>query len=44
MRKLETYKALQDSHTGDVDCKPFIDCMLDIIKNSMYRYIDAGGG
>ncbi|MDR3295980.1 MAG: Fic family protein [Clostridiales Family XIII bacterium] len=35
------YKALQDSHGGDVDCRPFIDCMLDMIENSMYKYIDV---
>jgi Fic family protein len=35
------YKALQDSHNGDVDCRPFIDCMLDMIENSMYKYIDV---
>jgi Fic family protein len=35
------YKALQESHTGTVDCKPFIDRMLDMIENSMYRYIDV---
>jgi Fic family protein len=35
------YKALQDSHSENTDCKPFIDCMLDMIENSMYRYIDV---
>ncbi len=34
------YKALQDSHTGTVDCRPFIDFMLDAIGNSLYKYID----
>lgn len=32
------YKALQDSHGGDVDCRPFIDFMLDAIENSRYKY------
>lgn len=35
------YKALQDSHTGSVDCRPFIGFMLDAIGNSLYKYIDA---
>jgi len=35
------YKALQDSHSGNLDCKPFIDFMLDAIENSMYRFIDV---
>jgi len=35
------YKALQDSHSGKLDCKPFIDFMLDAIENSMYRFIDV---
>ncbi|TAL31639.1 MAG: Fic family protein [Spirochaetes bacterium] len=35
------YQALQDSHAGTVDCRPFIDFMLDAISNSLYRYIDA---
>jgi Fic family protein len=35
------YKALQDSHTGDLDCRPFISFMLDAIGNSLYRYIDT---
>jgi Fic family protein len=34
------YKALQDSHNGTVDCRPFIDFMLDAIGNSLYKYID----
>ncbi|MDR1068622.1 MAG: Fic family protein, partial [Clostridiales Family XIII bacterium] len=34
------YRALQESHAGDVDCAPFISCMLDMIENSMYRFID----
>ena len=34
------YKALQDSHAGAVDCRPFISFMLDAIGNSLYRYID----
>ncbi|MDR1589333.1 MAG: Fic family protein [Oscillospiraceae bacterium] len=35
------YNALQDSHSGEVDCRPFIDSMLDMIENSMYKYIDT---
>ena len=35
------YKALQDSHTGTVDCRPFIGFMLDAIGNSLYKYIDV---
>jgi Fic family protein len=35
------YKALQDSHTGGVDCRPFIDFMLDAIGNSLYKFIDV---
>lgn len=35
------YKALQDSHTGAVDCRPFIGFMLDAIANSLYKYIDV---
>ena len=34
------YKALQDSHVNHVDCKPFIDCMLTMIENAMYKFID----
>lgn len=35
------YKALQDSHArAQVDCRPFIDFMLDAIANSLYKYID----
>ena len=34
------YKALQDSHQGTVDCRPFIDFMLDAIENSLYKYVD----
>ncbi|MDR1573181.1 MAG: Fic family protein [Clostridiales Family XIII bacterium] len=34
------YKALQESHSDDVDCRPFIDSMLEMIGNSMYKYID----
>lgn len=34
------YKALQDSHKGSVDCRPFIGFMLDAIGNSLYKYID----
>jgi Fic family protein len=36
------HKALQDSHAGAaVDCRPFIDFMLDAIANSLYKYIDV---
>ncbi len=36
------YKALQDSHAGtEVDCRPFIDFMLDALANSLYKYIDV---
>jgi Fic family protein len=34
------YDALQQSHTGGVDCSPFIDFMLDVIEKSMYKYCD----
>lgn len=36
------YEALQQSHNkGDkLDCRPFIDFMLDVIENAMYRYVD----
>lgn len=35
------YKALQDSHSGAVDCRPFIGFMLDVVGNSLYKYIDV---
>ena len=37
------YKALQDSHADGtaVDCRPFIDFMLDALANSLYKYIDV---
>jgi Fic family protein len=36
------YKALQDSHAGTaVDCRPFINFMLDALANSLYKYIDV---
>jgi len=35
------YQALQDSHAGMVDCRPFIGFMLDAIANSLYKYIDV---
>ena len=36
------YKALQDLHaSATVDCRPFIDFMLDAIANSLYQYIDV---
>ncbi|MDR1282779.1 MAG: Fic family protein, partial [Opitutaceae bacterium] len=34
------YKALQDSHANGIDCRPFIDLMLDVIENSLYKYVD----
>lgn len=34
------YKALQDSHAKDLDCRPFIDFMLDAIANSLYKFIE----
>jgi Fic family protein len=36
------YEALQQSHNkdGGVDCRPFIDFMLDAIENAMYKYVD----
>jgi len=34
------YKALQDSHVDGVDCRPFIDFMLEAIENSLYKYVD----
>lgn len=44
------YQALQDSHSDGLDCRPFIDFMLDAIANSLYKFIDIaaetaeGGG
>jgi len=37
------YEALQHSHNkgGKVDCTPFIDFMLDVLENTMYKYIDT---
>jgi Fic family protein len=35
------YQALQESHTGAVNCRPFISFMLDAIGNSLYKYIDV---
>lgn len=35
------YQALQDSHAGAVDCRPFIDFMLDAIADSLDKYIDV---
>ena len=34
------YKTLQESHRDGVDCRPFIDFMLDVIENSLYKYVD----
>lgn len=36
------YQSLQDSHAGvDVDCRPFIDFMLDSIAKSLHKYVDG---
>lgn len=35
------YQALQDSHAGAVDCRPFIDFMLDAIAHSLDKFIDV---
>lgn len=35
------YQALQDSHAGPVDCRPFIDFMLDAIAHSLDKFIDV---
>ncbi|MDR1740018.1 MAG: Fic family protein [Bacteroidales bacterium] len=37
------YEALQKSHDkkGTVDCFPFINFMLDVIENSVYKYVDV---
>ena len=34
---------MQQSHNkdGTIDCRPFIDFMLNVIENSMYQYIDS---
>jgi Fic family protein len=36
------YEALQQSHNkdGEIDCRPFIDFMLNVIENAIYQYID----
>jgi Fic family protein len=34
------YQALQESHDSNIDCKPFIEFMLNMIEGSMYKYID----
>ena len=35
------YETLQQSHSGEtVDCRPFIDFMLDVIENTLYKYVD----
>jgi predicted HTH transcriptional regulator len=40
------YEALQQSHNkdGEVDCRPFIDFMFEVIEKSMYQYADSDGG
>jgi Fic family protein len=37
------YEVLQRSHNkaGKVDCTLFIDFMLDVLENTMYKYIDT---
>ena len=36
------YEVLQASHSGKViDCKPFIDFMMEVIENSLYKFIDV---
>ena len=39
-RQVGYYKALQESHENGVDCRPFIDFMLDAIENSLYKFVD----
>ena len=34
------YKVLKDSHSETIDCRPFIDFMLDIIEDSLKKYVD----
>jgi Fic family protein len=34
-------ETLQKSHTGKVDCRPFIDYMLDMIENAMNDFIEV---
>lgn len=43
LNQAKYYEALQQSHNkdGEVDCRQFIDFMLDVIEDSMYQYIDA---
>ncbi len=40
------YEALQQSHNGHgaIDCRPFIDFMIDVIEKSMYQYTDTING
>ena len=37
------YEALKRSNEGkpQIDCAPFIDFMLDVLENTMYKYIDV---
>jgi Fic family protein len=35
------YEALQQSHKNGVDCRPFIDFMLDIVEKTMAQYADS---
>jgi len=34
------YKALRDSNRNELDCRPFIDFMLNVIEDSLHKYID----
>ena len=34
------YSALRDSNRNDLDCRPFIDLMLDIIADSLRKYVE----
>jgi Fic family protein len=38
------YEALQQSHNVGVDCRPFIDFMLDIIETAISRYVASATG
>ena len=34
------YKALRDSNRNELDCKPFVDFMLNVIEDSLHKYIE----
>ena len=34
------YKALRDSNRNELDCRPFIDFMLNVIEDSLHKYIN----